>query len=164
MPRLTRRRLLAGLGGAAGLGVVGATVYHAYTGPVTLAVENYVRERLSLDTRISHDSSVVHEATYELPAFAPTDQPDTSGTGRVKEQVVDHAVRGTTYTVEASTETRALTPGADDTYRVTCTGYADIERPDGTEKRLADRISLSVRPSPEAGISLGGPYCESVWE
>jgi hypothetical protein len=164
-PPPTRRQLLTGLGGALGLGAVASTVYHAYTGAVRLVVENYVREPLTADVRITHNGSLVHEATYDLPAFDPTDDPDTVGTGRAEEQVVDRAIHGTVYTIEASTESHdGLAPDEGDTYRVTCTGYTDLLRADGDEKRLTDRISLAIHPADGSGITLDGPACTSVWE
>lgn len=160
-PLPTRRRLLTGVGGVLALGAIGSTVYHGYTGPVTLVIENYVRERLQIEVGISRDSSPVHEATYEISAFTPTDDRDASGSGRIEEQFADSVTRGTTYTVEASTGTNDLAPVEGETYQVTCTGYADIERSNGTEKRLMDKISLSI--SSDAGVQLDGPYCGSVW-
>jgi hypothetical protein len=71
---------------------------------VRLAVENCVREPLTADVRITNDESLVHEAAYDLPAFAPTDDPDTVGTGHAEAQVANRAIHGTVYTVEASTE------------------------------------------------------------
>ena len=164
-PPPTRRQLLTGLGGALGLGAVGSTVYHAYTGPLTLVVENYFHEPLTLSVRIKRDESLVHEATYDLPAFTPTDDPDTSGTGRVKEQIIDSTIRGTIYTVEASTEVHdGLGPREDKTYRVTCTGYTDFHQPDGGEKRVADRLFVAASPEPDYGITLGRNYCGNVWD
>jgi hypothetical protein len=163
-PLPTRRQFLAGLGCAVGLGAVAATLSHAYTGPVTLVIDNDVREPLTVDVRVARDSSLVHRAAYEMPAFTPTDDPDTPGTGRVEDRIVDRAVHGTVYTVEASTDVHdGLPPGEDGTYRVTCTGYTDRSRPDGSEKRLTDRISLAIHLETGAGISLDGPSCGGAW-
>jgi hypothetical protein len=163
-PPPTRRQLLTGLGGAIALGTVASTGYHAYTGPVRLVVENYVREPLTADVRITNDDSLVHAATYDLPAFAPTDDRDTVGSGRVEQQIVNRAIRGTVYTVEASTGRHdGVAPNEDETYRVTCTGYTDAERSDGSEKRLTDAISLAIYPADGAGIQLDGPSCGSLW-
>ena len=163
-PPLTRRQLLAGVAGTLSLGVGGATVYHAYTGPVQLVIENFVRDPLTVAVRINQDSSLMHETAYEVPAFMPTDDEATSGAGRVEAQITERTVHGTVYTVNASTDRHdGLSAADDNTYRTTCTGYTDFPAPDGSQKRLTDAITLTINPASGAGIVLDGPACGSPW-
>ena len=169
-PPPTRRRFLAGLGGAAGLGTVGATGYHAYTGPVDLRVLNSLRSAVELTVRLRRDGRVVHGATYDVPARTlPEYDEDSSAeipeaerpgsSGEVRDRLVESATRGTTYEFDAFTDEYGLEAGSE-TVTVTCTGYVASSEGPLTDELL---LFIPIRPA-ERGMYLVKNDCLRLYD
>lgn len=169
-PPPSRRQFLAGLGGAVGLGAVGSTAYHAYTGPVDLVVANSLDSTVELAVRLSRDEEMVHRATYDVPARtsreydreSPSEIPvaERNGSpGLLRDRMVETATRGTTYEFDAWTDGYGVNPNDEDTFTVTCTGY--VEMSDGP---LTDELLLFVPREPrERGMLLDNSHCGSLY-
>lgn len=173
-PPPSRRQVLAGIGGAVGLGTAGSTAYHAYTGPVDLVLLNTRLSPVEVDVRISGPDGVVLAETYDVPETtraeldteSPSEIPVTepgseSEVGTVTDRVVERATRGTTYTVHAATEDgrHTLDETDENTVTATCTGYVDT-----SERRLTDTVRLFVpRVDGRGDILLSANRCGTLW-
>lgn len=171
VPSPTRRQFLAGLSGVTGLGAVGAVAYHTYTGPVALTILNFERSQFTVDVQVSGPDGVVVDKTYDVPASEPVEY-DSEGSseiassrggdaGIVRDRIIDHATRGTTYSVRASTAdgTYTLDEAGDNTATVTCTGYVNM-----SEGRMMDELLLEFPASSSVGgIGLYPNYCGGLW-
>jgi hypothetical protein len=151
--RTSRRRFLS-LSGIAGLiGVTGGTLFHTYTGPVDLVVQNCTTSTVAAELSIEKGGQEMADLTVELPPRT------TDGPGRItKDTIVDNAVRGTDYTLAIRLPNYAVDAVKND-YTVTCTGFSEIG-----SQRISDRVGVDLvgQTSPER-IVVDTSYCGGVF-
>ena len=149
-PPLSRRHLLIG-GGTVIAALLGGTIVHAYTGPVSLHFFNHAPTDRHVELTLSSDGQTAFNAEYNVP---PTTGDDVGEL--FDERIIDTAIRGTTYRVSLTLNGQAL----DDTWTYTpsCTGYSGRGGEPHTDEL---HIDLLADAAPDE-VQVIGDYCGSI--
>ena len=148
---LSRRQLLVG-GGAGVAALLGGTVVHAYTGPVTLHTLNRTTTQRQVTVVLRTGGQTAVDATYTVPPR--TD----NGVGVVtEERLINRARHGTTYSVDLSVDGTPLRAHSY-TYTPTCTGFTEQNGAEMTDEMYID---LPATYSP-ADVRVVGNSCGSI--
>ena len=151
--QLTRRQLLNSSGIVGLVSVVGGLLYHSYTGPLDLEVQNFTNSNTKVEIYLSYDGEPVLDQVFQVPPR--TD----SGPGNVIEKnVLSDVVRGTNYTLAVSLPNQTV-DSVKETHKLTCTGFSEIEG-----ERLSDRVGVDIMGvSSPTRIVTDTSYCSSVF-